>query len=375
MKYEVVNFDDAFIIADIHLGVRNNSLMWHENILDYFKNFLIPLVKKHKTDHSVLFILGDLFDDRKSVSIDTMNLGADIVEELTSILPVYVILGNHDMFKKSDGKINSLRMFEMCPNITIIKEPTVFTKTISRGVEADFLMLPHLGDVEKETRVVKDFCNEFKEHFSKEYPGLVFAHTDIAGLKYDNNKNINTGLQVNSKVPLKIYSGHIHKRQDTSKVVYVGSPYHLRRSDIGNEKGVYRIFFNDFKTKFYKNNHSPEFKRVFYDAIIDLPLKTIKKLLHNNYIDIIINESDLNDLNVNDLFQSLEYCQAKKIEIIVNRNIENSLEYDEETFKELTLEELIESNIEALNIDDHAKKELLKLYSYYNNLVKEEFDL
>ena len=106
-----------------------------------------------------------------------------------------------------------------------------------------------------------------------------------------------------------------------------------------------------------------------------MPLKDIKKLLYNNYIDIIINETDLNDLNVNDLFQSLEYCQAKKIEIIVNRNIESSLEYDEETFKELTLEELIESNIEALSIDERAKKEILKLYSYYNNLVKEEFDL
>ena len=36
--------------------------------------------------------------------------------------------------------------------------------------------------------------------------------------------------------------------------------------------GVFIEFSHDFKTKFYKNNYSPEFKRVFYDVIIDLPL-------------------------------------------------------------------------------------------------------
>ena len=69
---EKTNFDfialdltDAFVISDIHLGVRNNSLSWQENIKDYFDSFFIPLIKKNKTKDSFVLILGDVFDDRK----------------------------------------------------------------------------------------------------------------------------------------------------------------------------------------------------------------------------------------------------------------------------------------------------------------------
>lgn len=381
---EKTNFDfialdltDAFVISDIHLGVRNNSLSWQENIKDYFDSFFIPLIKKNKTKDSFVLILGDVFDDRKSISIDTLNLTIDILDKVSEVLPVYIIIGNHDMFKRYDNNINSLKVFERHKYVHVIKTPTVICSAID--LEHDLmnyaLLLPHQGDVQKESKIIQDFLDDYGSS-DKESPNLIFTHTDIAGLKYDNNKNINTGVVLKKNANVKIYSGHIHKRQETSKVTYVGSPYHLRRSDIGNDKGVYRINFlkPKDKPKFFKNNYSPIFQRCFYDAIIDLTIKDLKKILKNNYTDIIINESDLRTLNVNDLFVSLNSCEAKRIEIIVNKNLETSLENNDENYQEISLNELIENNIDNMNISPGTKKKIKDLFNYYNTLANQEFD-
>ena len=366
---------DWFIISDVHLGSRNNSIEWQENIEDYFKNFLIPFIKKNKTDNSVLFILGDLFDDRKSVGIDTLNLAIDLIEELASILPVWVLLGNHDMFKKKDGKINSLRSLENRPNIFIFKKPTVVVYQNASNESIYSFLVPHQGDVAYETVLIQEFINRYGSS-NKDCPNLIFTHTDIAGLKYDNNKNINTGVQFKKNANIRIYSGHIHKRQESSRVIYVGSPYHLRRSDIGNTKGIYRIDISDpkKKAKFFPNEYSPVFKRIFYNLILDQPLGEIKKICKNNYIDIVINESDLVDLNVNDLIETLQVCNAKRIEIQVNKNLSGDIECNEEDYKELTLEDLIESNIECMNVQDKTKKILKEMFDYYYYIAKQEVD-
>lgn len=368
-----LSLSDAFIISDIHLGVRNNSISWQENIENYFDNFFIPLIKKYSSDESFVLILGDVFDDRKSISIDTLNLTMDILDKVSGILPVYIILGNHDMFKRCDNNINSLKIFERHKYIHIIKKPTIVSHNIGLHLDNHSLLLPHQGDVQKESQIISDFLDEYGSEL-KEYPNLIFTHTDIAGLKYDNNKNINTGVVLKKNANIKLFSGHIHKRQETPKVTYVGSPYHLKRSDIGNDKGVYRINFlkPKDKPKFYKNTYSPIFQRIFYDNIIDLTIKDIKKIFKNNYNDIIINESSLVSLNINDLFAALHHCQAKKIELVVNKNLEGSQELNDSDYKELSLNELIENNIKNMNIGEDIKKSLIDSYYYYNNLATQE---
>ncbi len=40
--------DRVIFISDIHLGIRNASFEWIENMTNYFDNFFIPLIKKYK---------------------------------------------------------------------------------------------------------------------------------------------------------------------------------------------------------------------------------------------------------------------------------------------------------------------------------------
>ena len=38
--------DRILFISDIHLGVRNASFEWIDNMTEYFDNFFIPLMRK-----------------------------------------------------------------------------------------------------------------------------------------------------------------------------------------------------------------------------------------------------------------------------------------------------------------------------------------
>ena len=96
------------LVSDIHFGVRNDSAEWLDNMSSYFANFFIPLVKSKANEGIAVCILGDLFDNRQSINIDTMNVASGIIRQIAEIAPVYVMAGNHDMSRRSDSSLNSL---------------------------------------------------------------------------------------------------------------------------------------------------------------------------------------------------------------------------------------------------------------------------
>ena len=65
----------CIFISDIHFGVRQNSEEWQENQKDYFYNWFIPIITEYKKslskdDKAIVFVLGDVYDDRKSIDIN-----------------------------------------------------------------------------------------------------------------------------------------------------------------------------------------------------------------------------------------------------------------------------------------------------------------
>ena len=85
--------------------------------------------------------------------------------------------------------------------------------------------------LEKENKIITDNKDKF------DY--LVF-HTELTGMTYANNRPIINGLQIDvCDDNCRILSGHIHKRQESKKGLYFGSPYQMDRSDIGDQKGIY----------------------------------------------------------------------------------------------------------------------------------------
>jgi len=358
---EQLDFKNIFLLSDLHFGVRANSLEWLQNHHRYFKEFYIPYLKKNVKEGDILFILGDWFDNRQLLDIYVMNTSINIVMEISEIIPIHFITGNHDIYKKYDTDVNSIVAFKYIPNVTIYEKPVVLTNGQSK-----ILILPWIGDQEQEENYVKDNDLDY-----------VFAHTNIAGFKYDNNRHIHKGARFTDiKGIKKLFSGHIHKRQEFQQFIYVGSPYHTKRSDISNQKGVYIFSPDTNKHVFTPNTFSPVFLRIPLDTILELTLREAEKVFHNNYSDIIVPDKYIHLFNLTKFIDLLEDCDYKKIETVGERiKIDDELNELAEGLDIKDILTLLEMSIDELA---HQMEVLVKLKvlnkKYYERASKEEAD-
>lgn len=338
----------VIFISDIHFGWNTSSEEWQENIEKYFREWFIPFVKKTLETYpdAVVICLGDVYQDRKSIDIDVNNLVIDIFEDIASFIPVYILNGNHDLSKKTNKGNTSLRSLSNISNLTLIKEPTLLKFTQGNKILAKSIAIPYLGDCSEENKVLVNFSG------TADY---AFMHTDISGLKFDNGMEIK-GAVDSEKFKGKIWSGHIHKRQETKRVIYVGSPYQLSRGEIGNEKGIYILDVSSGDFTFTPNTYSPLFQKVNVDELMNMFAPDRAKLLANNYTDIMIKEEDIKNYKQSDIYAIINESNAKRAELKVIRT-ESKNEVDIEDYRELSIEELISGlidNMEDLSLEARA---------------------
>lgn len=361
VQTETIKYKKIFLLSDLHFGVRANSLEWLQNQVQFFKEFYIPYLKQNAEEGDILFILGDWFDNRQLLDIYVMNTSIDIVMELASILPLYFITGNHDIYKKYDTDVNSIVAFKYIPNVTIYEKPLIVTNGENR-----ILVLPWVGDKDQEENFIK----------SNEYD-YIFAHTDIAGFQYDNNRLISKGVNLHKvKGIRRLFSGHIHKRQEQAHYIYIGSPYHTKRSDIGNSKGVYLFNPEHNRIKFTPNHLSSVFQKVLLEDTLELTLKQAKTIFHNNYTDIVVPDKFIHLFNLTKFIDLLEGCEYKKIETVGERKkMEGELADMGEGVDIRDIMTLLEMSIDDLG---HQMEVLVKLKvlnrKYYEKASKEDLE-
>ena len=348
---------NALFLADIHFGIRSSSEEWQDNIKDYFYNWFIPYVKSIIKDNPnyVLMVLGDVYDDRKSIDINVNDMSIDIFEVLGSLLPVYIINGNHDLSKKTNKGNTSLRTLSNISGITIIKEPTLLKIKSGNKILSNIIAIPYLGNHEEENKVLLKYSDK---------TDYALMHTDISQMKFDNGMTI-VGAVDSTIFKGEILSGHIHKRQELNNVIYVGSPYHLKRSDIGNTKGIYNINFKSNNITFAENDYSPIFHKIWVDDFVKRNNQERNTFLNNNYNDILIDECNLRKYKMTNIYDIANLSNAKRVQIVVIKSKHELGIDDDKDYKELSIEELINDSIYQLDIDDDSKERLKTISSTY----------
>lgn len=363
-----INSGNVILISDIHFGVSSSSEEWQENINDYFQNWFIPYVRNElkKTPDAVICCLGDVYHDRKSIDIDVNNLCIDIFEQLAQIIPVYIINGNHDLSKKTNKGNSSLRSLGNIDNVTVIKEPTMLQFMEGRKNIAKVAAIPYLGDCNDENKELVKFDKR---------ADYAFMHTDISKMKFDNGMTI-VGAVDAEKFAGKVISGHIHKRQETDKVVYVGSPYQMSRGDIDNQKGIYKLVLSTGEMIFTPNNYSPIFQKIDITKFLNFTDKERMDALKNNYTDIVIDEVNIDKYKMGDVYEILNSCQAKRAQIQVIKSKTNiQVDENSEEHTELSMEELINSAIDQLaDVDDEFKGKLKVMSAEYLKNAQSELE-
>lgn len=355
--------DKLILISDIHFGVRNDSAEWLDNMSSYFANFFIPLLRSKVNEGVAVCILGDLFDNRQSINIDTMNIASGIIRQIAELAPVYIMAGNHDMSRRSDSSLNSLVIVKGIPNVVVIDSYSSVRWKTSSGISRSVGFIPYTGIYSKETEAV-----------SKSNEDYIFLHTEVLGAIFDSGKPIKDGAVTTASPAKRIFSGHIHKRQELGKFTYIGSPYHLRRSDVGDLKGIYILNIDDDTLEFVPNRYSPIFQAVTLQSLLTMTLSEFKSYITNNYTDIIVPRDKAGDIEPYELLALLDRATYKDVKFSIEKGLKMTDEGlpIEDEMPISSLEEVSYKYIDELDLPKEEKEHLVDLMRGYFNVANEK---
>lgn len=229
-------------VSDIHIGVHQNSSMWHNITLNWAR-WLAKNLKKHNVKD--IMICGDLFHYRDEIAVTTIQ----VAQEFLSILSdfnIVILSGNHDAYYKDNSNVTSLSILKGWPNIS------VYDKIHTMSQYGSKMMICPWG--------VK------KEQFTK--CDIMFGHFEISSFKMNHFKTCTTGVSYNDllKQSSLVVTGHFHhgerRKYKSGEIVYLGNPFEMDFGDINCTKGYYLLDIKTKKMDFYENNISPKHVKI-----------------------------------------------------------------------------------------------------------------
>jgi DNA repair exonuclease SbcCD nuclease subunit len=197
----------VLFIGDPHLRINKFSLATQ------FLAWINKFIAEQKPD--LVVNLGDSLDTHAVVRSEVLNeLMKHIYHVIDLGIPYVYLRGNHDQYSPKDSKYHALLPFkDRIANLHIVDEPQdLFGMTF----------VPYLAD---------------GKDFPKKTQPICIAHQTFLGADY-GPVNALEGVDANTISADIIISGHIHKKHNLGKVVYVGSPYSQEASDANQIKGI-----------------------------------------------------------------------------------------------------------------------------------------
>lgn len=255
------------LITDLHFGVKNNSMTWFNSQMSFFKNQFIPYIKEHHPDR--LICLGDVFDIRSTISTLIAHEVHKLFIEISSIVPTYIIAGNHDFYSPVEDTYCTLE--------TVLHDIDNCTLVVRDVLD--------LGDCVLVPWFIQE--REGISNMSSRYSVPIFTHADI--------------IMGSPVLNTKVYSGHVHTPHIRGNCNNLGSCFPLTFAD-SNAARYFYVLDNE-KLTAIKNEHSIRFWRFRGDEILEDP--RWPKVKSSDYIELYIESNRLIDPVVIDRISSL----------------------------------------------------------------------
>ena len=354
----------VWILGDLHFGVRANSQEWLEIQKEFFEEQFIPTLKKNVKPGDVLVQVGDTFDNRQSINIKVLNYAVNLFERLGEILPVHIICGNHDIWAKKTNEITSIDSLKWIPNVQIYKDPKLL-KWSNRNV----LMMPWRRDEEHEVETLS------------EYPtaNIIFCHSEVSGLYLNAKVKNEHGVRPTTyRKYTRVYSGHIHYRQEKEKLLMVGTPYELTRSDRDNQKGWDLVDLETMEETFFPNRVSPKFLKFNITKLYDMPLGDFKELIKGNFVDIFVPSKIATSNSLSTLINKLHGLSRRlepniyQDDDIIDKDFHD---LDEEIYKNYNVMNLCNMYVDNLKYDEDVKQKLKNKLKQLHDLCAYNHDI
>jgi len=315
----------VLMLSDIHFGLNLDNPMFYKINLDLF-DWIAAICRKEQINQ--IYILGDLFHNRKNLNLLTLNNCYECLNKV-DFCDIHILTGNHDCYYLENSEFHSLDFLKGWSNIFVYDQITY--KTIE---EKKVGIVPWSG-----------------KYFDKELEDcdLLLGHFELIGFEYGaTTVKDGTNTSVFNEIPL-ILSGHFHKFQDQNRkgqrIVYLGSPYQHDWGDLG-EKYVHILDFSDMKLSKIKNTVSPKHIKVTKE-------EDLKKLDSHQFVKVILNDVERSVLEEKILLKN-------PLNLVIERNFNKKIEATIKEFKNVDFTSNIQEFIESMLIDEPLKNKIVE---------------
>jgi len=287
----------------------------------YFNGELIPFLHKYAKPDDYFIILGGIFAGRQNINVKSTIFAQNIFEKISSILPLYLVVGEHDRYQNSN-ELNAISIFKNIKNVHVITSKDV--------IHNDKILI---------SSYAKNIQSVIKGHSNIEYlfftndPSVVFSYKDV----FNQYK--------------KVYTGFSKENGIEGNIINVGSPYQTEPNT--QAKGITVLDLDSGKDKFLPNGISTKFKKIHIETISQLE-NIDKSIFDNNFVDVIV---------------SKELYENNEFRIKISEFDIQSLSYEESDI----IEEIDTSVSDIFNVDELILSRIEhdeKLKEGFNNIVK-----
>jgi len=329
--------------TDLHVGAKSNSQQHNQDCVDYIDWFCNNV--KADADIDYICFVGDWHEVRSAINVFTLKYSYEIATKVNDLgLPVYFIIGNHDLYHRNNRDIYSVVPFHEFSNFNIIDEPTVM-EHIGDGV----LMCPYLFHEEYPKLVEYNKIPMWVGHF--EFKGFIVTGYNIT---------MKTGPEhTNFDKPEHIISGHFHKRQQSGNVTYIGNAFPTSFADAGDtERGMMVFDHNNNTMAFSDWKDCPKYITGSLTEIINEDIKLYPKARVKCTADIPITYED--NLELKKTY--MEKFDLREFTIEESSEIDEALSDTETTVDDKELGTVDEMVVEMLGDieSDHIDNSLLQ---------------
>lgn len=191
--------------GDWHLTNRPaDEYRW--KIFDWLKS----KIKKYAIED--LWLLGDLTDAKDNHSSVLVNRVVNEMKELSEVVNLYFIIGNHDCIDRDNPYFEFL---EYTTNIKVFIKPQLFNYG---GVK--LLILPHTRNTAEDWKDIDPTAAD-----------LILMHHTVRGSMMSNGTRLDAGVDIDWFQGVPTISGDVHVPQTRKNITYTGSPYHVHFND------------------------------------------------------------------------------------------------------------------------------------------------
>lgn len=334
----------AAAITDIHFGLKGNSDQHNQDCLNCLEWFCSNVKSDPEIDH--IIFSGDWHDVRSSISLNTLNASYKGAKMLSAIgIPVYFIIGNHDLFNRSNREIHGVPHFEDLENFVIINEPQYRDEIFGKCA-----MMPFV------------FHDEYKT-IGNDYPA------DVWWGHYEFKDFVITGETIrmthgpdhtNYKDVKRIFSGHFHKRQITNNIAYIGNAFPMSFADAGDaERGMAIYDYESDKLSFKNWAAAPQYIKIKLSDLIEerviLPEGARVKCLIDEEV------SDFNELTDHKK-AALQEFGLRELIMEEKNEVETCEEDGIELSDDASLNEIVMELLGGIEVDSIDAEKLIQIY-------------